>query len=63
MGFKIEVKRSNCSTANYIEPMKDCNNCELLIKRYGYCPIVEEWVEPQLNIFSFSQTIVKANNG
>jgi len=30
-----------------------CKSCEYLIKRYGYCPIVEEWVEPQLNKFSF----------
>ena len=30
-----------------------CKNCPELIERYGYCPVVEEWVEPKLNRFSF----------
>ncbi len=29
--------------------MKNCKNCENLIERYGYCPIVEEWVESGKN--------------
>ena len=30
-----------------------CKDCEYLIKRYGYCPVVEDWVCESLNIFSF----------
>ena len=27
----------------------ECKNCEFLIERYGYCPVIEEYVDGSLN--------------
>jgi len=35
-----------------------CKDCPELIERYGYCQIVEDWVEPQLNRFSFDNNVI-----
>lgn len=33
--------------------MKECRDCPELIERYGYCLMVEDWVEPRLDRLSF----------
>jgi len=33
--------------------MVDCKDCEHLIKRYGFCPVVNDWVEDKKDWLSF----------
>ena len=30
--------------------IKECQNCEHLIKRYGYCPVIEDWIDKMMPI-------------
>ena len=39
-----------------------CKNCPELIKRYGYCQVVDDWVEPQLSVFSFGSAFINNAN-
>lgn len=36
--------------------IQECESCEYLIERYGFCQVVNDWVEPQLDILSFDWT-------
>lgn len=33
----------------------ECKNCEYLIERYGFCPVVLDWVLPAQNRVSWEE--------